>query len=75
MRKRATLKDVAQAAGVHPGTVSRVLHPTTRELVNAETAARIDEITADDRPDFAPRARAMRRRLAACGARYRQLRR
>jgi len=88
-----------------------VLHPTTRELVDAETAARIDEIIADlnyrpnviargprmqqtrlvaviDMPfvdQFRPPLTTVRiphrglgatgRRLAACGARYRQLRR
>ncbi|MGH6922793.1 MAG: LacI family DNA-binding transcriptional regulator [Propylenella sp.] len=41
MRKRATLKDVAQAVGVHVSTVSRALDPKTRHLITAEVA---DEI-------------------------------
>jgi LacI family transcriptional regulator len=36
-----TLRDVADAAGVHPATASRALNPETRRLVNAETARRV----------------------------------
>jgi len=41
MRRRATLKDVAQAVGVHVSTVSRALDPKTRHLITPEVA---DEI-------------------------------
>src|SRR3954469_8551589 len=36
-----TLRDVARAAKVHPGTVSRALNAQTRGLVNEETAERV----------------------------------
>src|SRR4051795_1507112 len=36
-----TLRDVARAARVHPGTVSRALNVETRGLVNEETAERV----------------------------------
>jgi LacI family transcriptional regulator len=36
-----TLRDVAEAAGVHPATASRALNPQTRRLVNADTARRV----------------------------------
>lgn len=36
-----TLRDVAEAAGVHAATASRALNPKTRGLVNAETARRV----------------------------------
>src|SRR4051812_50109504 len=36
-----TLRDVARAAQVHPGTVSRALNAGTRGLVNEETAERV----------------------------------
>jgi LacI family transcriptional regulator, galactose operon repressor len=39
-----TLRDVAQAAGVHPATASRALNPATRGLVNAETARRVIKV-------------------------------
>ncbi|MFL5871107.1 MAG: LacI family DNA-binding transcriptional regulator [Solirubrobacterales bacterium] len=39
--ERATLKDVARRAGVHPGTASRALNAETRQLVNEETAERV----------------------------------
>jgi LacI family transcriptional regulator len=38
-----TLKDVAERAGVHPGTASRALNPQTKALVNPETASRVLE--------------------------------
>ena len=38
---RATLKDVARLARVHPGTASRALNVETRALVNGETAERV----------------------------------
>lgn len=40
-RRRTTLKDVANALGVHSSTVSRALDPATRHLITAEVAARI----------------------------------
>ncbi|MDX6319846.1 MAG: LacI family transcriptional regulator [Nocardioidaceae bacterium] len=36
-----TLRDVAEAAGVHAATASRALNPATRKLVKAETARRV----------------------------------
>jgi LacI family transcriptional regulator len=39
-----TLRDVAEAAGVHVSTVSRVLSPEARHLVNEDTATRIDRL-------------------------------
>lgn len=37
----ATLRDVAKAAGVHPGTASRAMNPETQALVNQATAKRV----------------------------------
>ncbi len=36
-----TLRDVAEAAGVHAATASRALNPETRRLVSTETARRV----------------------------------
>lgn len=36
-----TLRDVAEAAGVHPATASRALNAETRRLVSAETTRRV----------------------------------
>ena len=41
--RRATLRDVARAAGVHPATASRALNERTRKLVKEETARRVLE--------------------------------
>ncbi|MCC2098795.1 MAG: LacI family DNA-binding transcriptional regulator [Hyphomicrobiales bacterium] len=41
--KRATLKDVARAVGVHVSTVSRALNPATRHLITEEISTRILE--------------------------------
>jgi LacI family transcriptional regulator len=38
---RVTLREVADVAGVHPGTASRALNAQTRALVNEETAERV----------------------------------
>ena len=38
---RVTLREVADVAGVHPGTASRALNAKTRALVNEETAERV----------------------------------
>jgi LacI family transcriptional regulator len=40
-QSRATLRDVAVRAGVHPGTASRALNTETRGLVNGNTAERV----------------------------------
>ncbi|MHB1521145.1 MAG: LacI family DNA-binding transcriptional regulator [Ferrimicrobium sp.] len=57
--RRATIRDVARAAGVHPSTVSRALGNggQANALVNAETRARILRIAAElnFRPDIAAR--------------------
>src|SRR3954464_14743058 len=42
-----TLRDVARAANVHPGTVSRALNAQTRRLVNEETAERVMRAAAE----------------------------
>ena len=39
-----TLRDVAEAAGVHAATASRALNPATRGLVNADTARRVIKV-------------------------------
>ena len=39
-----TLRDVADAASVHPATASRALNPATRGLVNADTARRVIKV-------------------------------
>lgn len=41
-KRRATLKDVADAVGVHVSTASRALHAKTRHLITDELAERID---------------------------------
>jgi LacI family transcriptional regulator len=50
--KRATLKDVAKAVGVHVSTVSRALNPQTRHLITGEIAARVLE--ASERLEYRP---------------------
>ena len=48
MRRGAvTIKDVAEAAGVHISTVSRALAPATRHLISAEIAQRIDAVAKE----------------------------
>ncbi|MCR4282785.1 MAG: LacI family transcriptional regulator [Bauldia sp.] len=56
MRRRTTLKDVAEQAGVHISTVSRALNPRTRHLITPEVAAAIDRVSA--RLDYRPNAAA-----------------
>lgn len=46
-RTRATLRDVAERAGVHSSTVSRVLNPKTRPMVSKPVAERVLEIAND----------------------------
>jgi LacI family transcriptional regulator len=41
---RATLRDVARIAGVHPGTVSRALNPATEALVADDTVLRVRQV-------------------------------
>jgi LacI family transcriptional regulator len=40
---KATIREVARMAGVHPGTASRALNAGTRALVNERTARRVDQ--------------------------------
>ncbi len=56
MRKRVTLKDVAQAVGVHVSTVSRALDPKTRHLITSEVADEI--LKASERLDYRQNAAA-----------------
>ena len=51
---RATIADVAAAAGVHASTVSRALNPATRGMVTEAVAARVAE--AADRLGWRPSA-------------------
>lgn len=45
-RKRPTLKDVANAVGVHSSTVSRALNPKTRHYITPEISAKILKASA-----------------------------
>jgi LacI family transcriptional regulator len=60
--RRATLRDVADAARVHPATASRALNPETRMLVSEDTARRVIEAASQlgYRPN--PVARSLRTR-------------
>jgi LacI family transcriptional regulator len=42
-----TVRDVAERAGVHPGTVSRVLNPEKRHLISDATAKRVEQVAAE----------------------------
>ncbi len=55
MKRRATLKDVAKAAGVHLSTVSRALNPRTEHRLTPEVVAQIRAISRqlDYRPNAA----------------------
>lgn len=44
---RATLREVADKAGVHPATASRALNHATRSMVNAKTAERIQKVAKE----------------------------
>jgi LacI family transcriptional regulator len=56
MNKRVTLKDVAQAVGVHVSTVSRALDPKTRHLITPEIATQILKTSRE--LDYRPNAAA-----------------
>jgi LacI family transcriptional regulator len=51
-RRRTTLKDVAEAVGVHLSTVSRALDPRTRHMITDPLAARI--LQTADRMGYVP---------------------
>jgi len=51
-RKRTRIHDVAQAAGVHASTVSRVLNPRTRAMVSHAVAERIEALA--DKLGYSP---------------------
>ena len=46
LRKRPTLKDVADAVGVHTSTVSRALNPKTRHYITPEVSEKILKASA-----------------------------
>ena len=55
-----TLRDVARAAEVHPGTASRALNPATRSQVKVETAERVLAAAAELGYRVNPIARSLR---------------
>jgi LacI family transcriptional regulator len=55
-----TLRDVARAAAVHPGTASRALNPETRGQVKTETAERVMAAAAELGYRVNPIARSLR---------------
>lgn len=56
------MREVARSAGVHPGTVSRVLNPRTRALVNAATAERVERVAREMGYSLNPIARGLKTR-------------
>lgn len=61
-----TLRDVADAAGVHPATVSRALNPGSRSLVNDATAKRV--LRAAERLGYRPNPIARSLKTARSGS-------
>ena len=55
-RKKTTLKDVAEAVGVHVSTVSRALDERTRHMITAEVADKIIKVSRE--LDYSPNAAA-----------------
>ena len=55
-RRKTTLKDVANAVGVHVSTVSRALDERTRHMITAEVANRIIKVSRE--LDYSPNAAA-----------------
>ena len=47
LEKPATLRDVAERAGVHPSTASRALNTRTREMVNPSTVSRVLDVARE----------------------------
>jgi LacI family transcriptional regulator len=58
LRRRVTLRDVADRAGVHPSTASRAINAHTRSLVDDQTVVRVLEAATDlgYQPDSLARA-------------------
>ena len=52
VQSRVTLRDIANAIGVHPSTVSRVLNPKTRQMVTADIAEKV--LTTADEMGYRP---------------------
>lgn len=46
-KSKVNIKDVAAAANVHPSTVSRVMNPSTRSMVSADVATRVQQIAKE----------------------------
>ena len=61
-QRQITMRDVARTAGVHPGTVSRVLNPRTRDLVNPATADRVEQAAREMGYSLNPIARGLKTR-------------
>lgn len=57
-----TVRDVAQKAGVHPATVSRVLDPASRHRISDATAKRVEKAVKDLGYETNSAARAMKLR-------------
>lgn len=49
-KKRVTLREVAEAVGVHLSTVSRALDPNTRHLINSDVVEKI--VRASQKMDY-----------------------
>jgi LacI family transcriptional regulator len=54
MRKRVTMRDIAQLVGVHVSTISRALDPKTRHLISPDVAAEIERVST--KMNFRPNA-------------------
>jgi LacI family transcriptional regulator len=61
-QRQVTMREVARTAGVHPGTVSRVLNPRTRPLVNPATADRVEQVARAMGYSLNPIARGLKTR-------------